>query len=127
MFEILKKAKTIAVVGLSANPSRTSYGVAAYLQRNGYRIIPVNPNENEVLGEKSYPSIVDLPEVPDLVNVFRRSELVMPVVEECIAKGVKFIWFQEGVINQEAISLAEKNGIKVVFDQCILKVHARIN
>jgi predicted CoA-binding protein len=124
--EILKNAKTIAVVGLSSKPERPSYGVTRYMQSRGYKIYPVNPTETEVLGEKSYPDLSSLPVVPDIVDVFRRSEFVMPVVDECIAKGVKCIWFQLGVLNKEAIAKAEQNKITTVVDKCILVEHRRL-
>ncbi|MFN8674289.1 MAG: CoA-binding protein [Candidatus Sericytochromatia bacterium] len=123
--EILKDSKTIAVVGLSSNPSRPSYDVSAYMQDNGYKIYPINPNENEVLGEKAYTTLKELPIKPDIVNVFRRSETVMPIVDECIELGIKNIWFQLGVVNYEAIEKAEKNNINVVYDKCILVEHSR--
>jgi predicted CoA-binding protein len=124
--EILKNAKTIAVVGLSSNPERPSHGVTRYMQGHGYKIYPVNPGETEVLGEKASPDLTGLPVIPDIVNVFRRSETVLPIVDECIAKGVKCIWFQLGVINYEAIEKASKNNIKTIVDKCILIEHRRL-
>src|SRR5579863_6095015 len=100
--ELLKGARTIAVVGLSSSRMRPSYGVSEYMQRAGYRIIPVNPNETEVLGQKAYARLEDIQEKVDLVDIFRRSEFVMPVVESAIAVGVKAIWMQEGVVNEVA-------------------------
>lgn len=111
---LLKNAKTIAVVGLSANPSRTSFSVTEYMQDQGYKIYPVNPLETEILGEKVYPDLKSLPIKPDIVNVFRRSELVMPIVDECIELNINSVWFQLGVINEDAIKKAEKHSIKVV-------------
>ena len=123
---ILKNSKTIAVVGLSPKQDRPSYGVTRYLQSHGYKIYPVNPNETEILGEKSSPDLNSLSVIPDIVNVFRRSESVFPIVDECIAKGVKCIWFQLGVINYEAIDKANKNNIRTIVDKCILIEHRRL-
>ena len=123
--ELLKSAKTIAVVGLSDNPARTSYGVSAYMQSQGYRIIPVNPAISEALGEKAYPTLSEVPEKIDIVNVFRRSEYVPEVVEEAIRLGVPAIWMQEGVVHEEAAEKARQAGIFVVMNRCILKEHAK--
>ena len=114
----LKESKTIAVVGLSPNPDRDSNRVALYLQQVGYRVIPVNPMVDEVLGEKSYPDLKSIPEdiEIDMVDVFRRSELVPPVVDEAIELGVKFIWMQDGVVHEEAAKKAEAAGIPVIMD-----------
>jgi predicted CoA-binding protein len=114
--EQLRNSKTIAVVGLSDNPQRASHRVAKYLQSQGYRIIPVNPMIEETLGEKSYPDLKSVPEHIDMVDIFRRSELVPPVVDEAIDVGVKYIWMQDGVINQEAAAKAEAAGIPVIMD-----------
>ena len=114
--ELLRDSKTIAVVGLSDNPARDSHRVSSYLQSQGYRIIPVNPTIEEVLGEKSYPDLTSVPEPIDLVDIFRRSELVPPVVDEAIGLGVKYIWMQDGVINPEAAAKAEAAGIPVVMN-----------
>jgi predicted CoA-binding protein len=122
---ILKECRTIAVVGLSGKPTRPSHGVAGYMQRFGYRIIPVNPNEIEVLGEASYPSLADVPGEIDLVNVFRRSEEAGTVVDEAIAVGAKAVWLQEGVIDHNAAKRALDAGLLVVMDRCWLKEHAR--
>lgn len=124
--EILKGARTIAVVGLSSKPWRPSYGVAEYMQRAGYRIIPVNPNEREVLGEKSYPSLEAVPERVDIVNVFRRSEFVPEIVESAIRIGARVVWLQEGVRHDEAAERARQAGLEVVQDRCILKEHRRL-
>ncbi len=124
--ELLKTAKTIAVVGLSSNPSRPSFGVSRFLQRQGFRIIPVNPQETEVLGERSYPSIRDVPEQIDIVNIFRRPARVPEVVDEVIQKGARCVWMQEGVVSQEGATKAEAAGIPVVMDRCILKEMARL-
>ena len=123
--DVLKHAKTIAVVGLSSSPLRPSYGVAAYLQTHGYRIIPVNPNINGALGEKAYASLADVPEKIDLVDVFRRPEFVPEVVDQAIALKVPAIWMQEDVVHQAAAAKARKAGIFVVMDRCILKEHRK--
>ena len=124
--EILRQARTIAVVGLSGKPWRPSYGVAEYLQRAGYRIIPVNPNESEVLGEKAYPSLEAIPERVDIVNVFRRSEFVPEIVEAAIRIGARVVWLQEGVRHDEAAAKARQAGLDVIQDRCILKEHRRL-
>ena len=123
--ELLKRAKTIAVVGLSSSPLRPSYGVAAYLQHHGYRIIPVNPQIKGALGEKAYASLKDVPEKIDVVDIFRRSEFVPEVVEQAIALKVPAIWMQEDVIHNEAAEKARKAGAFVVMDRCILKEHRK--
>jgi len=114
--EQLRNSQTIAVVGLSDNPDRFSYRVAKYLQDQGYRIIPVNPMLEEVLGEKSYPDLSAVPEPIDMVDIFRRSELVAPVVHQAIEVKAKYIWMQDGVIDQESAAKAEQAGIPVVMD-----------
>jgi predicted CoA-binding protein len=122
--EILRNCRTIAVVGLSSNPTRPSYRVASYMQAQGYRVIPVNPNETKVLGEPSYPSLASVPGTIDLVDIFRKSEDVLPIVEEAIARGAKAIWMQEGVVNEEAAARAAQAGLPVVMDRCWRKEHA---
>ncbi len=124
--EILKSSKTIAVVGLSGNPMRVSNGVTEYMQRAGYRIIPVNPNESEVLGEKSYARLEDVPVPVDIVNVFRRSEFVADVVESAMKIGAKTVWMQEGVVDEDAADRARAAGMNVVMDRCILKEHRKL-
>ena len=124
--EILHSARTIAVVGLSNKRFRPSYGVSEYLKRVGYRIIPVNPLEDEVLGEKSYPDLDSVPVPVDVVDIFRRSEFVPEIVEAAIRNGAKAIWMQEGVIHDEAARRAEAAGLTVVMDHCILKEHRRL-
>jgi len=121
--ELLKRSKTIAVVGLSNSPLRPSHGVAAYMQTQGYRIIPVNPQIDEALGETSYPSLLDVPERIDIVNVFRRPDAVDEVVDQAIQLKVPMIWMQESVINERAAEKARKAGIFVVMDRCILAEH----
>ncbi len=121
--DLLRKAKTIAVVGLSNKPLRPSHGVALYMQEQGYRIIPVNPNLQSVLGEKAYPSLKDVPEKIDVVNIFRRPEFVPEVVDQAIALEVPAVWMQEEVIHEQAAEKARQAGIFVVMDRCILKEH----
>lgn len=125
--EILSKTKTIAVVGLSDSPMRPSYGVSSYMQSQGYKIIPVNPQIPEALGEKSYPSLMDIPEEVaakiDMVDVFRRSEYVDEIVDQAIQLKIPALWLQEDVINEHAAEKARKAGIFVVMDLCILKEH----
>ena len=123
--EILKTARNIAVVGLSSSPMRPSYGVAAYLQTQGYRIIPVNPEIKGALGEKGYARLNDVPEKIDIVDIFRRPEFVPEIVDQAIALKVPAIWMQEGVIHEEAAKKARAAGIFVVMDRCILKEHRR--
>lgn len=125
--DILRNAKTIAVVGLSSNPMRASHGVSAYMQSEGYRIIPVNPNERFVLGEKSHPSLLDVPEKIDIVNIFRRSEFVPDIVEQAIAIKAPTVWMQEDVIHERAAQRARQAGLFVVMDLCILKEHRKIS
>ena len=123
--EILEHVRTLAVVGLSSKTTRPSHGVAAYLQRHGYRVIPVNPHEESVLGEKGYASLDAVPEPFDGVVIFRRPEFVPEVVEAAIRKGAKVVWMQEGVIHEQAAERARAAGLKVVMDRCILKEHAK--
>ncbi len=124
--ELLQKAHTIAVVGLSSSRFRASYGVSQYMQSAGYRIIPVNPNEEQVLGEKAYPRLEDVPEKIDLVDVFRRSEFVPEIVDAAIRIGARAIWMQEGVADEAAAQRARAAGLFVVMDTCILKEHRRL-
>jgi predicted CoA-binding protein len=126
MTDLLRQAKTIAVVGLSNNPMRASFGVSRFLQRQGYRIIPVNPKETEVLGERAYPSVKDVPDPIDIVDIFRRPARVPEVVDDALQKGARCIWMQEGVVNHEAAKKAEAAGIPVVMNRCILKEMARL-
>src|SRR5260370_2484442 len=123
--ELLRSARTIAVVGLSGRPTRPSYGVARYMQSRGYRIIPVNPMEAEVLGEKSYARLEDVPERIDIVDIFRRSEFVPAIVDAAIRVGASAVWMQEGVVHEEAAETARRAGLAVVMDRCILKEHSR--
>ena len=122
---LLDQAHTIAVVGLSSDPLRPSYGVAAYLQHHGYRVIPINPNETEVLGEKAYPDLASVPDRIDLVNIFRRPSEVLPHVLEAINVGAPAIWLQLDVINPRAVQRALAAGLDVVEDRCIAVEHRR--
>ena len=124
--EALRTSRTIAVVGLSGKRFRPSYGVAEYMQKAGYRIIPVNPHESQILGEKCYPDLDSVPDSVDIVDIFRRSEFVPEIVEAAIRKGVKVIWMQEGVADEEAARRARAAGLTVVMDRCILKDHRRL-
>lgn len=121
--DLLKRSKTIAVVGLSDNPLRPSHGVSAYMQAQGYRIIPVNPNISEALGEKAYASLREAPGRIDIVDIFRRSELAEEIVDQAIALKVPAIWMQEDVINEKAAAKARAAGVFVIMDRCILKEH----
>ncbi len=122
--KILRSARTIAVVGLSANPRRPSHGVARYLQRAGYRIIPVNPNVSEVLGERAYATLSELPAPVDVVEVFRRSEYAGAIVDEAIASGAGAVWLQDGVVDDAAAERARAAGLDVVMDDCMMRRHA---
>lgn len=124
--EILQNAKTIAVVGLSPKPERDSHEVAHYLQEAGYRIIPVNPVADQILGEKVYPDLLSIPEKIDVVDIFRRSEHVPPIVDQAIEAGAKTVWMQLGVINEEAAAKATAAGLDVVMDRCTLREHKRL-
>ena len=124
--ELLRTARTIAVVGLSSKRWRASYGVSEYLQSAGYRILPVNPNESEILGEKCYARLEDVPEKPDIVDVFRRSEAVPEVVDAAIGIGARAVWMQEGVVHEAAAARARQAGLLVVMDRCILREHHRL-
>jgi len=121
--ELLEHSKTIAVVGLSANPMRASHGVSAYMQGHGYRIIPVNPRIDESLGEKAYASLLEVPEKIDIVDIFRRPDYVEEIVDQAIQLKVPAIWMQEDVIHEKAAEKARQAGIFVVMDRCILKEH----
>ena len=121
--KLLKTAKTIAVVGLTDTPTRPSYGVSHYMQAQGYRIVPVNPNITEWMGEKAYASLLDVPEKIDIVNIFRRPEFVSEVVDQAIQLKVPVIWMQEEVVHEQAAEKARKQGIFVVMDRCILQEH----
>ncbi|MCH8029317.1 MAG: CoA-binding protein [Candidatus Dadabacteria bacterium] len=123
---ILNRTRTIAVVGLSAVWNRPSYFAAKYLQDHGYRIIPVNPSYEEILGEKCYPSLLDIPEPVDVVNIFRKPEDVPSIVEDAIKIGAKVVWMQLGIINKEAAKVAGEAGLEVVMNHCMKIEHARL-
>ena len=122
---VLSDSKTIAVVGLSAKPWRPSHGVSEYMKSKGYRVIPVNPNLTDALGEKAYARLEDIPEKIDIVNIFRRSEFVAPLVDSAIALGARAVWMQEGVIDRTAAERARQAGLAVIMDRCILKEHRK--
>ncbi len=124
--ELLRDSKTIAVVGLSPRSDRPSHTVSKYLQSQGYRIIPVNPTLEEVLGEKCYPDLVSIPQRIDMVDIFRRSEEVAPIVDEAIQIGAKAVWMQDGVINEPAAAKAIEAGLDVVMDDCTARQHRRL-
>lgn len=126
ILEVLRSARVIAVVGLSGKRSRPSYGVSQYMQRAGYRIIPVNPRETEVLGEQAFPDLETVGAKIDIVNIFRRSEFVPEIVEQAIRVGASAVWMQEGVIHEEAAAKARAAGLTVIMDRCILKEHRRL-
>lgn len=121
--EILTSTKTVASVGVSSNPEKESHGVVWYLKEQGYRIFPVNPTAAEILGEKAYASLSDIPEPVDVVQIFRKPEDVPPVVEEAIKIGAKVVWMQEGIVNEEAARMAEKAGLQVVMNACMRAAH----
>src|SRR5215831_17892231 len=123
--DILEKYKNLTIVGLSSKWSRPSHGVATYMQSHGYRIIPVNPQETSVLGEKAYPSLEDVLEPLEIVVIFRRPEFVAPIVDSAISRGAKVVWMQEGVADEESARRAQAAGLQVVQDRCILKEHAK--
>lgn len=124
--EILSFSRVVAVVGLSSKTDRPSYEVASYLKEQGYKIIPVNPMEKEILGEICYPDLASIPEPVDVVDIFRRSEEVLLIVEEAIKIGAKAVWMQEGVVNGEAAARAREAGLLVIMDECMLKEHQRL-
>jgi hypothetical protein len=123
---LLRSSRTIAVVGLSNRRSRPSFGVSEYMQSQGYKIIPVNPNEDEILGEKSLATLDDVHEKVDIVDIFRRSESVPEIVDAAIRIGARGIWMQEGVVHEEAAAKAREAGLEVVMDRCILKEHRKM-
>jgi predicted CoA-binding protein len=123
---ILKSARTVASVGVSANPQRPSYGIFQYLVEAGYQMLPVNPTTPEVMGKQTYPDLASIPVRIDVVQVFRKSEDVPPVVEQAIQAGAKVVWMQEGVVNAQAAKQAEEAGLKVVMDRCMRNTHQRL-
>lgn len=124
VFNLLVNTKTIAMVGASSNPEKTSHGIMKKLQSVGYRVIPVNPNEKEILGEVCYASILDIPEQIDLVDVFRKAETTVPIAEEAIKIKAKALWLQSGIINEETASIAKQGGLLMIMDECIAVMHA---
>ena len=124
IYELLVNTKTIAMIGASSNPERTSHGIMKKLQSVGYRVIPVNPNEAEILGEKCYNSLQDIPDKIDLVNVFRKAETTVPIASEAIGIHAKVLWLQLGIINEETAAIAKQGGLTVVMDACIAVMHA---
>jgi uncharacterized protein len=124
--ELLRRVKTIAVVGLSPNPARPSHGVARAMQRFGYSIIPIHPTATEVLGAKAYRRLSEVPVAIDLVDVFRRAEFIGPIVDDCLALGLKTIWIQEGIVNVVAAERARDNGMTVIMDRCIFRDHRQL-
>jgi predicted CoA-binding protein len=123
---ILTTARTIAVVGASSDPEKDSHGIMQRLQRVGYRVIPVNPNEVEVLGERAYPSLAAVPEPVDIVDVFRRSEDTPPIADEAVTIGAKVLWLQQGITSEEAAARARAGGLDVVMDACIAATHSKL-
>jgi predicted CoA-binding protein len=121
--QILGSSKVIAVVGLSDNPDRDSYRVASYLKQHGYRIIPINPNAKEILGEKAYPDLLSLPEKVDVVDIFRKVDAVPGIVDEAISIGAKVVWMQEGIVHNASAEKARAKGLKVVMGKCMMKEH----
>jgi uncharacterized protein len=126
MRDILLSTKTIASVGLSSNTEKESYWIVSYLKDQGYHIIPVNPTATEILGEKAYPDLESIPEKIDVVQVFRKSEDVPPIVDDAIKVGAKVVWMQEGIVNQEAAQKAREAGLQVVMDACMRATHRRL-
>jgi predicted CoA-binding protein len=124
--KILKEYRSVAVVGASPNPERPSHLVFDYLAHHGYHVIPVNPNAREILGHVSYPDLLSIPEKVEVVDIFRSSDKVLPIVEGAIQVGAKVVWMQEGVINKEAVAKAKKAGLLVVMDKCMMKEHKRL-
>jgi hypothetical protein len=124
---ILRESKTVAVVGLSSNPERASYQVARYLQEHGYRIIPINPTVDEVLGERSYASMTDVPYPVDVVDVFRRAEELGSIVDEAVANGAKVLWLQLGIVSEKAAQMARDVGLEVVMDRCMKQDHRKLD
>ena len=121
--DILNKYRNIAVIGASSNPERPSHRVVSYLMKHGYHVMPVNPNEQKILGKTSYPNLSSIPDKIEVVDIFRKSEAVMPIVDEAIKIGAKVVWMQEGVINEEAAAKARNAGLLVVMDKCMRKQH----
>ncbi|MFC1974176.1 CoA-binding protein [Chloroflexota bacterium] len=123
---VLNSSRVVAIVGLSSKPERPSYRVASYLKEHGYTIVPVNPGISEILGERCYPNLTLIPEAVDVVDIFRASVDVLPIVEEAVKIGAKTVWMQEGIVNEEASAVAREAGLQVVMDKCMLKEHRRL-
>ncbi|MFC1994264.1 CoA-binding protein [Chloroflexota bacterium] len=123
---VLNSSRVVAIVGLSSKPERPSYRVASYLKEHGYTIVPVNPGISEILGERCYPNLTSIPEAVDVVDIFRASVDVLPIVEEAVKIGAKTVWMQEGIVNEEASAVAREAGLQVVMDKCMLKEHRRL-
>ena len=123
LYELLDTAKTIAMIGASSNPEKTSHGIMKKLQAVGYRVIPVNPNETEILGEKCYASLLDIPIQIDIVDVFRKAETTVPIAEEAVKIKAKALWLQSGIVNEETATIAKKGGLIVIMDECIAVMH----
>ena len=124
--EILNTFHTVAMVGASANHERPSFKVFEYLTAHGYRVIPVNPNLEQISGNKSYPNLASIPEPVEIIDIFRKAERVMPIVEEAIKIGARVIWMQEGIVNREAAAAAEAAGLQVIMDKCMMKQHKKL-
>lgn len=124
--DVLEDSRIVAIVGLSANPDRPSYRVASYLKENGYKIIPVNPHEKMILNEVCYPSLISIPSRVEIVDIFRQSENVLPIVIEAIEIGADTIWMQEGITNKKAANKAKEAGLKVVMNKCMMKEHQKL-
>ncbi len=124
VFNLLVNTKTIAMVGASSNPEKTSHGIMKKLQSVGYRVIPVNPNEKEILGEVCYASLLDIPEQIDIVDVFRKAETTVPIAEEAVKIKTKALWLQAGIINEETAAIAKQSGLLMIMDECIAVMHA---
>ena len=124
--KIYDDTQTIAIVGLSSNPERDSNGIGRYLKSKGYRIIPVNPNEDQVLGEKAYPAVTDVPDPVDVVDVFRRAEETPEIARQAVEKGARVLWLQEGIVNDEARRIGEEGGLQVIMGICMGATHRRL-
>jgi len=123
---VLKSVHTVACVGVSSNPDKDSYGIFQYLLEAGYNMIPVNPTAHEIMGRRTYPDVVSIPEKVDVVQIFRKPEDVPPVVEQAIQAGARVVWMQEGIVNQQAAERAEQAGLQVVMNRCMMKTHMRL-
>lgn len=124
--EIMEKYHAVAIIGLSSNPEKPSYAVGSYLKEHGYKVIPVNPREEEILGEKSYPDLSSIPGEVEVVDIFRRPEDIPPLAEEAVKIGARVVWTQEGIVSEEAAEIARRAGLDVVMDRCMRKEHIRL-